>query len=170
MSAGLPSFGLPLHLNFKLQPISNITNKNGCQQGIHPQYHFIKTLLILIFRVGSTNASRSPIIRTTSFKDTLPVTYNSMRERIFLPCFGVFHKKWNKYLMQTLASKHFKSLFLNSYLPHLTCIQWQKWFTFIQEGQLVMILSKDNVVPHSQWPLLIIVNDYLAECPPTNDS
>ena len=32
-----------------------------------------------------------------------------------------------------------------------------------------MILSKDNVVPHSQWPLLIIVNDYLAECPPTND-
>ena len=34
-----------------------------------------------------------------------------------------------------------------------------------------MILStKDNVVPHSQWPLLIIVNDYLGECPPTNDS
>ena len=34
-----------------------------------------------------------------------------------------------------------------------------------------MILStKDNAVPHSQWPLLIIVNDYLGECPPTNDS
>ena len=80
---------LPLHLNFKLQ---STTNKSGSQHDSHPSYYLSSTYLISNFRLGTTNASRSPILLTTSFKDTLPVNYNYMPEWILLPCFTMF---WN---------------------------------------------------------------------------